>query len=225
MNGDFASITAANPCAIASSRASVASMGEEDGSRATTVASRRALSASVRQRAPSPRQAIARSASSGSNQRPRRCRTMRIPASSPSSVTYTSSVCASSRMRESSGISVPARPTGWPSPHHCSSTKAIASDEAVGKPRCAAIAAPRSQRAWMISRVMFGVRAMSRKCCRRANTDPPTRQFCAVRIARRHRSCQSTSRILRLTCWSSLPKSAAKRAALLEQPASLSKAA
>ena len=73
----------------------------------------------------------------GSNQRPRRSRSIRRTPSTPRSWWKTSTVCATHAMRARIGIASPFSPSGWPLPFQCSSSERTAAAAAAGNSTCA----------------------------------------------------------------------------------------
>ena len=88
-----------------------------------------------------------------------------------------------------------------------------------------AISAPRSQRVPITSRVTSSCCVIRRIWRALASGEPPGVTFCHVYFASAPGLDQSMTFIARLADWSSAANSDERRAALLEQPASLSSSA
>ncbi len=92
-------------------------------------------------------------------------------------------------------------------------------------PSSRAISAPRSQRARISERVISVSWRMESSCDARVRTEPPGATVRSVQRKAVNERAQSMRLELRLASWSSTANSAAIRAELAEQPASLSSSA
>ena len=124
-------------------------------------------------------------------------------------------------MRPSSGISVPARPRGWPRPSQCSSSARIASAVRSERPTSFAISAPRSQRASISERVTSPSSLIASSRSSRARSERPGATVRADHTNADSGLAQSVRLAVRFATWSSAPNSAAIRAEFAVQPASL----
>ena len=123
-------------------------------------------------------------------------------------------------------MAAPESPSGIPLPSQCSSSVRIASRVALVKPSIAAISAPRSQRVRVISRPLpFSCISMAATRSARPMGDASGTAFRSAYLRLRVGRDQSVSLCSRLSARSSAPKSEQSRAALLEQPRSLSRSA
>ena len=165
------------------------------------------------------------STSRGSNQPPLRREATRSAASTPRAAWKISTVCARHRIRPPSGISSPRSPSGWPWPSQCSSSARIAAAVPGPSPISRAISAPRSQRARISERVISVSWRIESSCEARVRTEAPGATVRSVHMNAVNERAQSIRLELRLATRSSTANSAAIRAELAEQPASLSSSA